>query len=849
MSSAARLAFDALMSVRSAGGRLVCDAFWALPDPEAFPSYYVTIQHPVCLAEVASRLGIQAGFGLAAWATRPRRQSAARVSRVSHAELAARPTGGPGSGGGSTSAGLRAPAGVRPRVSPPASAPPRYGLAALRNDLRRLVANTKRFNLPEAGVYQDAVVLERAFVAIERYVTVGARVGRIELAETLARSTLPRRGIGRQPEVHGPTFPSVLRGAGAEGWVRRWSSPAGPGARALRASAATLSVDITSADESDEEGHYARSVRARPAAEAAERELQRQVSLAAAQRRTQAFLRGRRADSPKHMAAAVLRTIERDDGFLCRGVEAPWAWHQRTLGRVSRPAAAHSGCSPAPLPGLAPGSALSPTVQGGSAREGWWRIRANSAAQGPSLAGAGRSGRRGSRGPLPMASPAGDYASRGSPDLGSSGTAAEPSPGSACRVAQGPERGPDGAEYIRLVLAGNALEPPLRAAGRSEDDAGATTASALRALRLQGPLAGVGAARAGLVAAQRGWSAARGAGVRDAPRLAAAGSERPGKRPRSPKRATAAAERQARPQPPRSSAVPTRGKRPCLAPGAPAAASSLLSGGESTGAESSGSESSGAEWLGQSPVPSAVCSPEVSSPVAPASTTEVTTAAEPRGRNARGQQRLLSTTARSGRARAADAVGPDVASATTSDSTDHRAARAARRRATPAEQGIGDSSEHVSSHESDYGTQDSSEPEDSGSDSSEPEDSGSDSDEAGNGGHSPLGAASPALRRRRSRSGRLPHSGTPSSPRPVAGRRSTDRGGRPVSGASSVTRPVPAARARRRGPSADGPSVQLVAPSGTERLGRRQHCAPRCAGRQAGTRSRARLPRRSALRR
>jgi len=70
--------------------------FKVLPDPLLYPSYYAVIARPVCLADINILIGGAA----------------------------------------------------------------RYSLADMLRDLRRMVGNAKRYNVPESQVYQDALVLE-----------------------------------------------------------------------------------------------------------------------------------------------------------------------------------------------------------------------------------------------------------------------------------------------------------------------------------------------------------------------------------------------------------------------------------------------------------------------------------------------------------------------------------------------------------------------------------------------------------------------------------------------------------------------------------------------------------------
>ena len=196
MTDAARSALARLAALKTPDGRPLCSAFWALPDPEAFPAYYDVITQPVCLNDVVARMDehVERPPPGAVLATPPRAGGAASPAtatprRRRRAPAAATPKAPPSDGSAVPAWVGQPPAWERPSrrgkrsragaASAPAAAtgsPParRFGLADLARAIRKIVANAKRFNQPSADAYQDAVLLERAAFAVVRHITVAA---------------------------------------------------------------------------------------------------------------------------------------------------------------------------------------------------------------------------------------------------------------------------------------------------------------------------------------------------------------------------------------------------------------------------------------------------------------------------------------------------------------------------------------------------------------------------------------------------------------------------------------------------------------------------------------------------
>ena len=92
--------FTSGVTARASNGRLLCESFLELPDRDALPVYYHVIDNPVCVADIAARLTNDGSFG------------------------------------------------------------PNYSYSDTKKDIRRMLANAKRFNASESSVYTDAMALE-----------------------------------------------------------------------------------------------------------------------------------------------------------------------------------------------------------------------------------------------------------------------------------------------------------------------------------------------------------------------------------------------------------------------------------------------------------------------------------------------------------------------------------------------------------------------------------------------------------------------------------------------------------------------------------------------------------------
>jgi Bromodomain len=141
-SAAARTDLD-IPKVRNIAARKIVDAlladpcsrcFRVLPDPYIHSEYYGIIQRPISLADIRD---FAMGFSAAsppssASAANPNFASAAAAAQLGEDAV------GPSAGG-------------------------RYSLADIQRDLRRMVANAKRYNQADSQIYQEALALEVGF--------------------------------------------------------------------------------------------------------------------------------------------------------------------------------------------------------------------------------------------------------------------------------------------------------------------------------------------------------------------------------------------------------------------------------------------------------------------------------------------------------------------------------------------------------------------------------------------------------------------------------------------------------------------------------------------------------------
>lgn len=130
--------FDAVWLGRAEDGSLISRHFRELPDPKKYADYYKIIAQPVCLNELRERL------------------EAAEAARRARDDDSLDGAAVDGSSARKRKREKRAP----DRSEEGDGGGPRFTLSDLQRDLRRIISNAKRYNLPEAQAYQDALALE-----------------------------------------------------------------------------------------------------------------------------------------------------------------------------------------------------------------------------------------------------------------------------------------------------------------------------------------------------------------------------------------------------------------------------------------------------------------------------------------------------------------------------------------------------------------------------------------------------------------------------------------------------------------------------------------------------------------
>jgi hypothetical protein len=312
MTDAAKAAFEWVQNLRGFDNKSIRDVFWDLPDPMVFPDYYSLIQRPICLAHIARKVH----------GTPPSDEASSdTIDSESSEEGMASSRGG------------------------------RFGLSALMRDLRRMSSNAKRYNSSQSRAYQYSLGLDRAIIALSRFMTVGGQL-------TPEEHHRAWRGRGTA-SPHPPHHTQAISAALPRKNISAWASSSGPPLHLLMSAANSLELALEASDESDEESDYARSVRHRPTLEAQEREVARQVRERNGAMRAAEFLSGPRKDSPQWVLVQVQRALESDPHVLMRGAESYIGFHEKRLGRS--------------LTSLAGGSCADPVRVSGSAKALWWR--------------------------------------------------------------------------------------------------------------------------------------------------------------------------------------------------------------------------------------------------------------------------------------------------------------------------------------------------------------------------------------------------------------------------------------------------------------------------------------------